>query len=637
MESARKIGRHHLAFYRAWLQGIDLKLAADRYLESGLDLRLARTTLRWIQDSLAMAARRHRRHGWTRLLRLPLSAAPAADNAATALPPTLEEFREEQDPGNFYSEKQLTELYLAAFPRSGDRRGPRLVRLIERQLDALIWVEELLVTDPQPQDSVAAWFEDGLAAILILAEIRTIGELSQRIHTMGYRWWVSVPRLGEKGAQRLVSWLAGHEASLGAMTSRALSPLRSLPRADLARPPTTAIMPLESFCTPAELDGSQGENRALGRCRIAATNDYQAIQAWLAARATNPNTERAYRREAERLLIWSVMERNRALSSLSIDDAIAYRDWLGGLGRTALEAWPWRIAQDAWMGKRNTPRWSPSWRPFEAAVEPRSQLHTYTILKSMFEWLFKVRYLDSNPWDGVPRPRFGSGDDAGSHKGPDLELTHALSRAQWGFLMEYLHRQPLDESIRRLRFVIPFGYATGLRLGELVDARVGRLYSKPLKQGLGVRWMLRVHGKGDKWRAVPMPSMVMEELREYLAWRGLEPNPLDNPPEVPLIDRLQPSKSLGALDPTTLYKALKSFFLEVSDELTRLGHIDDAKIIAQASTHWLRHTRGAHSAETMPVNMIQRLLGHASLETTSIYTSTDSEQLYLQLEKSLQG
>ena len=37
MESTRKIGRHHLAFYRGWLQGLDLKVAADRYLESGLD------------------------------------------------------------------------------------------------------------------------------------------------------------------------------------------------------------------------------------------------------------------------------------------------------------------------------------------------------------------------------------------------------------------------------------------------------------------------------------------------------------------------------------------------------------------------------------------------------------------------
>jgi integrase len=390
-------------------------------------------------------------------------------------------------------------------------------------------------------------------------------------------------------------------------------------------------MPLESFSTPAELDGSVGENRCLGRSRINAENDYQAIQAWLKARASNPHTERAYRREAERLLIWSVMERGCALSSLSIEDAVAYRDWLGGLGRTLPAAWPWRIPQADWMGKRSTPRWSANWRPFEGAASLRSQIQAHTILKSLFEWLAKVRYLDSNPWDGVPPPQ----RVMGVATAPDLELTHAFTRSQWAFLMEYLHRQPMDESVRRLRFILPFAYATGLRLTELVDARLGRLYSVPLKRDLGVRWMLKVLGKGGKWRAVPMPGMVMDALRDYLAWRGLNADPLDNPGDIPLIARLRLGQDTGTLDPTTLYKALKTFFREAAAELATQGHHDDAKKMAKASTHWLRHTRGAHSAETMPVNMIQRLLGHASVATTSIYTSTDDETLFIQLEHSL--
>ncbi len=193
----------------------------------------------------------------------------------------------------------------------------------------------------------------------------------------------------------------------------------------------------------------------------------------------------------------------------------------------------------------------------------------------------------------------------------------------------------MDESVRRLRFVLPFAYATGLRLTELVDARLGRLYSVPLKQELGVRWMLKVLGKGGKWRAVPMPGMVMDALRDYLTWRGLNADPLDNPIDIPLIARLRLAQDAGVIDPTTLYKALKGFFGNAAAELAAQGHDDDAKKMAQASTHWLRHTRGAHSAETMPVNMIQRLLGHASVATTSIYTSTDDETLFLLLDDSL--
>ncbi|MDZ7584313.1 MAG: phage integrase family protein, partial [Thiobacillus sp.] len=570
------------------------------------------------------------RHALARLLRLPLGTLPEAVRSTTALP-SLETFREAHDPDHFYSEKELTAMYVEAYPQSIDRRARRYARLVERQLAALVWVEELLATDPQPQDPVAAWFEDRLAARLILAGIPTIEALHQRVRTQGYRWWVSVPRLGEKGARRLVTWLATHEGSLGVMAPQSLAPLRSLSPIELTRPSATAIMPLESFSTPAELDGSVGENRCLGRSRIAAENDHQAIQAWLKARASNPHTERAYRREAERLLIWSIMERGRALSSLSIEDAVAYRDWLGGLGRTLPAAWPWRLPQAEWMGKRSTPRWSANWRPFEGAASLRSQIQAHTILKSLFEWLAKVRYLDSNPWDGVPPPQRVM-DVATA---PDLELTHAFTRNQWAFLMEYLHRQPMDESVRRLRFILPFAYATGLRLTELVDARLGRLYSVPLKRDLGVRWMLKVLGKGGKWRAVPMPGMVMDALREYLAWRGLNADPLDNPGDVPMITRLRLGQDTGTLDPTTLYKALKAFFREAAAELATQGHHDDAKKMAKASTHWLRHARGAHSAETMPVNMIQRLLGHASVATTSIYTSTDDEVLFLLLDDSL--
>lgn len=630
MGSSRKIGRHHLAFYRGWLQGLDLKIAADRYLESGLDLRVARSTLKWIQEALSMAARRHGKHAMARLLRMPLGALPEASQSVSTLP-SLEDFRQETDPDYFYSEKELTALYIEAYPQSVDRRARRHARLVERQLAALIWLEELLATDPQPQDSVAAWFDGRLAVRLILASINSIEELRQRVHTFGYRWWVSVPRLGEKGARRLVDWLTAHETSLGVLTQQSLAPLRSLTQTQLIRPSTTAIMPLESFSSPVELDGSQGENRCPGRSRIAAANDYQAIQAWLSARASNANTERAYRREAERLLIWSIMERGRALSSLSIDDAIAYRGWLSGLGRTAPEVWTGRIAQTEWLGRRGTPRWSSKWRPFEGATSLHSQVQAYTILKSMFEWLTKVRYLDSNPWDGVPRPQRLMGETTA----PDLELTHAFTHSQWTFLMEYLYRQPLDESVRRLRFVLPFAYATGLRLAELVDARLGRLYSAPLKQGLGFRWMLKVLGKGGKWRAVPMPGMVMDALRDYLHWRGLNADPLLNMGEIPLIARLRKVQEPEAIDTTTLYKALKGFFREAATELASQGHHDDAKKMAKASTHWLRHTRGSHSAETMPVNMIQRLLGHASVATTTIYTSTDDETLFLQLEASL--
>ena len=69
----RKVGRHHLAFYRGWVQGLDIKSLADLYLETGLDLRLAKATLTWLRDTLSQAALRHGRWGEARLLKLHLA------------------------------------------------------------------------------------------------------------------------------------------------------------------------------------------------------------------------------------------------------------------------------------------------------------------------------------------------------------------------------------------------------------------------------------------------------------------------------------------------------------------------------------------------------------------------------------
>lgn len=179
----RRIGRHHVAFYRGWLQGLDLKSLADRYLETGLDLRLAKATLAWLRDTLSQAALRQGRRGEARLLRLHL---------ATGQAPTIP-------------------------------------------------------TEPVPSDPVSAWFDKPVADRMVLAGIPTIGALLDRIRNRGYRWWITVPKLGEKGAARIVAWLRGYESSLGPLPDHATAPVRSLPAPMLvqARRHETAIVPMD--------------------------------------------------------------------------------------------------------------------------------------------------------------------------------------------------------------------------------------------------------------------------------------------------------------------------------------------------------------------------------------------------------
>lgn len=621
----RKVGRHHLALYRGWLQGLDLKDLADRYLETGLDLRLAKSTLTWLRDTLSQAALRHGRRGEARLLRLHLTA----ERPQKASPiPSLEDFRAERDPSGFYREDELIQLYLDTFPEARDKRGRQRQRLIERQLAALVWIERLLVTDPVPADLVSAWFDRPVADRLILAGIPTIGALMERIRDRGYRWWVTVPKLGEKGAARIIAWLRGYEASLGPLPGYALAPVRSQPSsaASQIRPSQTGIVPIEAFVAPELLAGRSGSNRHPHQPRIEAADDHQAILSWLATKSGSPNTERAYRKEAERLLLWAIMERGKALSDLSVDDCAAYRDWLSMLGRVSVEQWPFRLPQNIWIGKRNTPRFSPNWRPFDGPLSATSVRQALTILSSLFEWLVRVQYCAFNPWDAVGK-KLAPRDDMPE----DIELTRVFSEGQWRHLMDCFSSRPSDAETLRLRFVLSFAQATGLRLSELVGAKVGHLYTMPLRDALGVRWMLKVLGKGGKWRAVPLSSLVMSQLKEYLASRGLDPDPLDNQPETPLIARIGGETPLTG---SALYKVLRSAFQEVADDLEASGRAEDAKTFRRATVHWLRHTCGAHYASNgMPANMIQKLLGHASLTTTSIYTNTDDESLWSAIEQ----
>lgn len=619
----RKVGPHHLALYRGWLQGLDLKALADRYLETGLDLRLAKATLSWLRDTLSQAALRHGRRGEARLLRLHLASAP---QGKTLPCPSLDDFRSEHDPGGFYREEELIALYLDAFPEARDKRGRQRQRLMDRQLAALVWIERLLVTDPVPADPVSAWFDQPVADRLILAGIPTVGALLERIRGRGYRWWVTVPKLGGKGANRIVAWLRGYESSLGALPGHALAPVRTQPGAALIgeRNRETAIVPMEAFVVPEALAGVTGSNRYPGPPRIQAVNDLQAIQSWLATKSGSSNTERAYRKESERLLLWAAIERRKALSDLTVDDCAAYRDWLSALGRSSPEHWAFRVPQSDWIGKRNTPRFSQAWRPFDGPLAAASVRQALTIVSGLFEWLVRVQYCAFNPWDAVGK-KLAPRDDAPT----DIELTRVLSQAQWQYLTHHLDQLPRDAHAHRLRFILPFAYATGLRLSELVDAKLGRLYTMPLRDALGVRWMLKVRGKGGKWRAVPMPESVLSALGEYLIHRGLSPDPLANPPETPLIARLGDNEPVS---PSGLYKALRALFQGAGDALRAEGRVQEAKDFDRATVHWLRHTRGNHlGLAGVPPNLIQKLLGHASLATTSIYTESDEERVWQEL------
>jgi site-specific recombinase XerD len=151
----------------------------------------------------------------------------------------------------------------------------------------------------------------------------------------------------------------------------------------------SGITPIESMELPIELNGQNGLNRAFGnRPQISAQNDIDAIKAWLARYVDTKTTLDSYRKEAERMLLWSVIELNKPLSSITHEDLLVYQRFLAN--PQPAERW-------VMSAGRKWARNHPEWRPFVGSLSSTSQRQAVVILNAMFAWLVTAGYLVGNP------------------------------------------------------------------------------------------------------------------------------------------------------------------------------------------------------------------------------------------------
>jgi site-specific recombinase XerD len=616
----RKLHRGHFAFMRAVIQGVDEQASWERYLQvegEHSDVRNVRRTVHWIRDAFAAASKREAKPGTARLILLDaqrIAQAPAA--------PSLEDFARERGLEEF-SEAEQVDAYQAEYPgqdgagRASSRRG----RLVQRQLDALRWLEELAAQNPKPGDGVGAWLNPAIANRLEAVGLGTLFLVAERINDLGARWWRGVPGVGCQKARRIMEWLQANESVLGLrIGAQALYALKQFPpamRADVV-PKATRLVPFEKLIVPGGLDGSEGRFRApKEQCLMMAATDYDAIATWLEAKgATNAQgkescTRRAYRKEAERLLLWAVLEQQKPVSSLSVEDAIAYREFLAA-------------PPPAWCGPRHYQRWSSMWRPLEGPLSPVAQRHALTILRSLFDFLQTQNYVVGNPFAGIAKPSIGR---------RALGSSRTLTMAQWDFIVAKLELHATTEPGRRLSRAIRLLYATGLRLDEASRACLGDLEAVDFKSAdgqTGTGWMLQVVGKGDRCRDVPVPAGLLQEIQEELEQHGCERSvkAVSNS-QVKLLARFGTGEARPeAWSASGLYKAIVQFLQGISTELDAPG----AESLKRASTHWLRHSHASHALqgregrEPVPIQIVQNNLGHASVGTTSGYLTTERDQ-----------
>jgi len=616
----RKIGSHHLAFLRGQLQQSDLKKWWDTYLYIDGPYRapLAKQTLRWITDELGVAARRCGRQRIEAVLRRDASRMPEADA------PALEEYAQ-RFPSGFYSEAELTDMWLQ---EHGNARSKRKQRLIQRQLEALAWLETVALSPPLPDDPIDAWIEPKLAARLGAAGMHTIYDLVERMNGKGMRWWSGIRGVGQVAGERLRRWISENQQTislpLGPHVTTALS---CMDRSELRalRGITTAIVPLENFLLPQDLDGSRGVFRAPQRpCLLGVDDDYQAVMLWIQSKRS-PHTQRTYRREAERLMLWAILIRGKALSSLNLEDCLAYqtfirdpqpsKDWCGKLG------------------SRGNRRFGPLWKPFEGPLHEGSERQALVVLKALYEFLWRQGYVVGNPWTGVV---------PALPEAPKMKVGHAFTGHQWEFVKFMLGQGAEIGASRRLVFAVNFLYATGLRLDELVRARLKDIQLADFSGG-GQGWMIDVLGKGKRRRQVYIPDGVMELMAQYLTARGLPADPREDVYDSFLLgkiddgaDRLRNGvvyRSHEGIAAGTLYDQLKKFFKFCATEMAR-ENPREAKRFNAASTHWLRHTFATHAlADGMGLDLVQKVLGHANPGTTAQYNDAEDKRLHQAMQK----
>ncbi|WP_412179615.1 phage integrase family protein [Variovorax paradoxus] len=621
----RKLHRGHFAFMRALAQGLDERASWDRYLRlegEHADLKTVRRTIAWIRDAFAAAARREHKPGTARLILLD----PDRFAAAPALP-TLAEFALARGLEDF-SEAEQIEAYEAAYSSGsvggrggqGRARPSRRARVIDHQLQALRWLEDLVVQDPRPGDRVAAWLNPSLAARLERAGLPTLCELVKRINGIGARWWVQVPGVGERKAARILEWLRANESVLKIKVGdHAGVPRAQLTPTALAAvvPEATALVPYEKFVLPSGLDGQEGRYRAPpAKCLIVAANDHEAIAAWLASKRSGDreigelsSTQRSYRKEAERLLLWSILERRKALSSLAVEDASAFRAFLAD-------------PPPNWCGPRHHQRWSPMWRPLEGPLTPAALRQSLIILRSLFTFLIGQGYVVGNPFAAVtlpPQPQRPPGS------------SRTLTFPQWDHIDSLLHVE--TEPGRRLRRGMRWLYATGLRLSEITSVKCEDLEPVDYETaggGVATGWVLSVIGKGGRRRQVPVPAELVDELENELARHGFE-RQVGVPGNQAIHVMARFDAGLEKPPPWSasgLYQAIKAFLAQAAAGLEGV----DAQQLRKASTHWLRHTRGRHALQgregqaPVPIQVVHSNLGHASVGTTSMYLTTEARR-----------
>lgn len=224
----------------------------------------------------------------------------------------------------------------------------------------------------------------------------------------------------------------------------------------------------------------------------------------------------------------------------------------------------------------------------DVGILPRSQARILSSLRSLYGFLRLDGYLENDPTELLKTPKIG------------VRLPSVLSVQEIDDIINAIDLSKPEG--QRNRAMIEMLYSCGLRVSELCNLKLSHLY---LSEGF-----IRITGKGDKQRLVPISQRAIAELEAYR------------------IDRDRINIKAGYDDFVFISERRKK-------SLSRIMVFHFIKELAAAagitksiSPHTFRHSFATHLLEGgANLRIIQAMLGHESIATTEIYTHIDRTRL----------
>ena len=221
----------------------------------------------------------------------------------------------------------------------------------------------------------------------------------------------------------------------------------------------------------------------------------------------------------------------------------------------------------------------------ESAISNRTVNRKISSLNSYFKFLLKTKSIDINP--------------LAKHKAlkTDKKIQVPFSIKEINAVLLAI---PTDDSFEAVRdkLIVELFYSTGMRRAELIHLKINSINLSE-KQ-------LKVLGKRNKERLIPLLPIIIENLAQYLKFREkLESS----------LDYLFLTKKGNKIYETLVYRVINNYFSKVSSKLKKSPHI-------------LRHSFATHLLnEGADLNSVKELLGHSSLASTQVYIHNSLDQL----------